>query len=66
MVPCVLAATLGAPAGKADLVSVLVCCNGSDVFLRQPMGVAIYLGLVAAGLVAAFLLSTVLRGIKLI
>jgi hypothetical protein len=30
------------------------------------MGVAIYLGLVAAGLVAAFLLSTVLRGIKLI
>ncbi|EHA60629.1 MULTISPECIES: hypothetical protein [unclassified Synechococcus] len=30
------------------------------------MGVAIYLGLVAAGLVAAFVLSTILRGIKLI
>jgi hypothetical protein len=30
------------------------------------MGVAIYLGLVAAGLVAAFILSTILRGIKLI
>jgi len=30
------------------------------------MGVVIYLGLVAAGLVAAFVLSTILRGIKLI
>jgi len=30
------------------------------------MGVAIYLGLVASGLVAAFVLSTILRGIKLI
>ncbi|APD47607.1 cytochrome B6 [Synechococcus sp. CS-602] len=30
------------------------------------MGVVLYLGLVGAGLVTAFLLSTVLRGIKLI
>ncbi|MFO0039946.1 MAG: cytochrome B6 [Synechococcaceae cyanobacterium] len=30
------------------------------------MGVAIYLGLVAGGLVAAFVASTVLRGIRLI
>jgi hypothetical protein len=30
------------------------------------MGVAIYLGLVGGGLVAAFIASTVLRGIRLI
>ena len=30
------------------------------------MGVAIYLGLVGGGLVAAFLAATVLRGIRLI
>jgi 3-dehydroquinate synthetase len=30
------------------------------------MGVAIYLGLVGGGLVAAFVASTVLRGIRLI
>ncbi|QNI77670.1 cytochrome b6/f complex subunit VI [Synechococcus sp. SYN20] len=30
------------------------------------MGVVIYLGLVGAGLVAAFVFSTLLRGIKLI
>ncbi|NQV10817.1 MAG: cytochrome B6 [Cyanobacteria bacterium] len=30
------------------------------------MGVVLYLGLVGAGLVTAFLLSTLLRGIKLI
>jgi len=30
------------------------------------MGVAIYLGLVVGGLVAAFIASTVLRGIRLI
>jgi len=30
------------------------------------MGVVLYLGLVGAGLAAAFLLSTLLRGIKLI
>jgi hypothetical protein len=30
------------------------------------MGVAIYLGLVGAGLVSAFVLTTLLKGIKLI
>jgi hypothetical protein len=30
------------------------------------MGIAIYFALVAAGLIAAFLLSTILRGIRLI
>jgi hypothetical protein len=36
-------------------------------FLQQrPMGVAIYLALVGGGLTAAFLLTVVLRGIRLI
>ena len=32
----------------------------------RPMGVAFYLGLVGAGLIAAYLAAVVLRGVKLI
>jgi hypothetical protein len=42
------------------------CCNG-QVFLQQwSMGAAIYLALVGGGLTAAFLLTVLLRGIRLI
>lgn len=41
------------------------CCNGSSC-AAKPMGVAIYLALVGGGLTAAFLLTVVLRGIRLI
>ena len=34
--------------------------------LDRPMGVAFYLGLVGAGLIAAYLAAVVLRGVKLI
>ncbi|WP_233133140.1 MULTISPECIES: cytochrome B6 [unclassified Synechococcus] len=37
-----------------------------DDFASIAMGIALYLGLVAGGLVTAFALTTVLRGIKLI
>lgn len=41
------------------------CCNGLSCEAKS-MGVAIYLALVGGGLTAAFLLTVVLRGIRLI
>ena len=42
-----------------------ICCN-RDPFRGNTMGVAYYLALVGAGLVAAYLLTVVLKGIRLI
>ncbi|MEB3324607.1 MAG: hypothetical protein VKM17_04655, partial [Cyanobacteriota bacterium] len=42
-----------------------ICCNGVQ-FEASTMGVAYYLALVGGGLVAAYLLTVVLKGVRLI
>lgn len=43
----------------------VICCNRGS-FLVGTMGVAYYLGLVGAGLIAAYILTVLLKGIRLI
>ena len=43
----------------------VICCNGFK-FRAGTMAVAYYLGLVGAGLVAAYVLTVILKGIRLI